>query len=376
MIYKTERNFVLEYYERPEINNSLVKKVNKPHLLYNELSSDIKTEDEEKRHFRVGGALDILLTGTASDFESEYYICKVTRPGGKMLMFIDSLPLSITEESPIEDYQEAYDSVGYKWGIEKTVKSLWSQTIREKKNGIYFAARKEAGERSILSWDEYEEVKYASRSLSYHPFIKRYLLNLNQDEDIFYQIPIYYTVIIEEEKVKCKCMLDCIIVNHKTKTIKPIDYKSIGQSINTFKSSFVRNGYFTQAGSYTHALRAYLKDDWSTALGTEYPMKHYIISPTHKYNELFRDWRDYKVENLDFFVAETNFKYQNKPKIFTTSDKDIEAGMYGGVSKFGIPHKGFIDLLIVLRWHQKMNYWELPMEEFLREGKTELNVFQ
>ena len=65
-------------------------------------------EDEDKRFFRIGSALDCLLT-SPERWEEDFAVVDAVKPWGLMGKFIDSLPMGLTIFSPTESYQEAYD---------------------------------------------------------------------------------------------------------------------------------------------------------------------------------------------------------------------------------------------------------------------------
>lgn len=75
-------------------------------------------EDEEKKHFRVGSALDTLLTDN-EEFHNEFKIVSAVRPFGLMGKFVENLPYNLTQNAPEEQYQEAYDKSGYKMRIDR-----------------------------------------------------------------------------------------------------------------------------------------------------------------------------------------------------------------------------------------------------------------
>lgn len=71
------------------------------------------SEDGDKSFFRIGSALDCLLT-SPERWEEDFKVVEANRPYGLLAKFIDELPSGLTPDSDLELYQEAYDKSGYK----------------------------------------------------------------------------------------------------------------------------------------------------------------------------------------------------------------------------------------------------------------------
>ena len=359
MIYRSKKEYIDQYFKSKRFSNSFLRGIIKPHIFYQKMNQEDR-DDGEKRHFRIGSALDTLLTRDITEFDKEYYIATVTKPRGKMGEFLDALPMGLHKDSPKELFQDAYNKANYHWGLDNVLGCMFDPSKKSYKadNYDYYRAREMANEKTVLSKDEYEEIMYASKALASHPFIKEIIFNIKRDEDIFTQVPILYEV----NGVKCKCMLDFVIVNKTKKTFWPIDLKSTGRSLKGFKSSFLSNGYLTQAGSYYYAIGEFLQG------------RATILDP--ELHDKLSSYEGYTLETFSFIVAETNPRYQNKPRIFDCTEADLEAGLYGGITKQGKRYKGFIQLLEDFIWHNEMNYWELPKDIFLHNGRDKIGVFE
>ena len=103
---------VNDYFNSTALNSHKLSMVTYPKALYKYIyNPDI--EDDDKKHFRIGSALDSILTDPER-FPEEFCVSYESRPGGLMGVFIDKLPSNLTEESDIELYREAYTKAGYK----------------------------------------------------------------------------------------------------------------------------------------------------------------------------------------------------------------------------------------------------------------------
>lgn len=115
-------NPIKTYYQSSAINNSLLGALQNPYYVKLRREGKIK-EDKDAEHFRIGGALDCLLTDPLN-FKNEFTIVDFNRPTGKMLKFISSLPPGISNDSPLDDYAEAYKEAAYKTKIERVVETM------------------------------------------------------------------------------------------------------------------------------------------------------------------------------------------------------------------------------------------------------------
>lgn len=80
-------------------------------------------EDSDTSYFRIGSALDCLLT-SPERWELDFNVVDANRPYGLMGKFIDNLPRNLTAFSENELYQEAYDKSGYKMSIDRVIKKF------------------------------------------------------------------------------------------------------------------------------------------------------------------------------------------------------------------------------------------------------------
>lgn len=90
---------------------------------YIKLRREGRIPDEGAVHFRIGGALDTILTDNSA-FNDTFKIINVVRPTGKMLKFIESLPAGITAESLLSEYEEAHRKAEYRMSLDKIVEGF------------------------------------------------------------------------------------------------------------------------------------------------------------------------------------------------------------------------------------------------------------
>ena len=144
-----------EYFGSSRLNQGTLKQ------LYNPKWINLIREDKEQVYFRVGSAIDTILTEGMVEFNKQFAVLSTKRPIGKMGIFIDSLPLDLNEESNIEEYRVAYELAEYKGKLETIIKKLWGE---ERYKG-YYIARKQSNGKQILTVDEYEQVLHCYENL-------------------------------------------------------------------------------------------------------------------------------------------------------------------------------------------------------------------
>jgi len=336
---------IKEYFASKRISNSLLGALSNPRWVKMKMDNP-DAEDEDKKHFRVGSALDCLLTSNGV-FDDEFTVVDVVRPYGYMAKFVECLPSELTPESPIDHYREAYDKAGYKMKIERVIDSFWTNPTAVE---YYNAVRSSKSGKTILSKDEYDVVIQCRDKILANSFTHKYFVNNDPNIELIHQLPIYFNY----KNHECKALLDGVYINHREKYIQPFDLKTIGKSIYDFPTSFVQFGYYRQAAFYTEALANYrIKDRKEQGLS---------------------DISGYLIKDFIFIVVESKLGSSYPAIIYKTSDSDIDAGLYGGY-KGEKYYKGVDKLLEAYDYHNFTQQWDLPMELFENEGCITLNVF-
>ena len=81
---------IKDYYASNRVSNSLLSALKNPRWLKIKIETP-DVEDEEKKAFRIGSAVDCLLTDPAR-WDDEFVVSDVVRPSGFMSKFVDNLP--------------------------------------------------------------------------------------------------------------------------------------------------------------------------------------------------------------------------------------------------------------------------------------------
>lgn len=119
------------------------------------------------------------------------------------------------------------------------------------------------------------------------------------------------------ETVKIKIMPDLIVVNHKDKTIQPVDLKTSSIPAWNFKENFLKFRYDIQANLYSDVLQMITEkdDDYK-----DYTILPYLFSDisrsdkvpvTYEYNQLAEDQRD----GFTYYVGDKTYHYKSWRKL-------------------------------------------------------------
>jgi len=226
-------NRVETYFKSKAVNNSLLSQCFNPFWIkWKRDNPDL--DKEEFRHFRIGSAVDTLLTDPGK-FNDLFFIFTQSKPSGLAGKFIDNLPLfALNEENePIYGsegtlvsfnrdfslYEEAYNKAGYKIPIRTVIQNFWN----DEKQLAYYRAREQANGKQILSTDEMEEVQNALEAIKANPFAERFFKTEidfehpflgEQGKKAYTQVPIYWTKNYNGKSIECKGLLDFIYVDH------------------------------------------------------------------------------------------------------------------------------------------------------------------
>lgn len=189
-------------------------------------------------------------------------------------------------------------------------------------------------DRVVISKDEYDSVVNAKANIMANPFTSKYFLSLDDNIELFHQVPIYF----EYRNLECKALMDGIMVNHKEKWIQPFDLKTIGKGIASFPKSFLNYGYYRQAAFYTIALQ-----NWIETMSK------------------VKDLSDYEVRQFQFIVVDSKLSSSHPALIFQCTEKDLKCGLEGGIEKHsGKVYRGINELIDAYKWHVMTDKWALP----------------
>ena len=290
----------LMYYENPAISQSKLKLLLSNPRLFNTVEEP-EMYFEEKKHFVIGSAVDCLLTQSQEVFNSTYHISNVqNKPSDTIKSIINQVfdtvkELQETRSNYIASITD-YSSLILKACNSHEYQSRWNDQTRINKvceAWEYWEDLKQAIGKQVLSQEENDLISQIVMSIRTNPATSKYFNPKSMHVEIIFQMPIEFTY----EDVECKALLDMVIIDHKNKTIQPIDIKTMGDYTINFPKSLRQRRYDIQAAFYTEALKS--KQVYET----------YEILP-------FK------------FIVESTIE-PGTPLVFTCSDNLLQIGKYG-----------------------------------------------
>ena len=222
--------------------------------------------------------------------------------------------------------------------------SNWKDDTRINKiideGNSYFSLLGLAGNKTLISQYEYDLAVSCVESIKNSEFTNKYF---NDTVDYFGEIEAFYQLKLKYNKngLNVRCMFDRVIVNHKTKTIQPIDLKTTGKNEEEFENSFLAWSYWIQSNMYSEILKLIIEED-------DY-FKDFIILP------------------FLFVVVNKN----NKTPLVWCDINNLEKG--DRIDKYNNIHKYWIDLYKDLKWHIDNEEYKYSIESIQNNGVRILN---
>lgn len=351
---------IKQYYESSRLNQSALKVVAREGMQsFLEKREQLTSDEEwysEKLYQKIGSAVDYYLSNGEDIFiRNHHFSSIVNTPTGAALSItrkvFDTVLARVKEANRIEDIssykEEIFDAcnqvvvdgkVGYymnraksSWEADERHKTLITPEVRE-----YFGDLVEGCGKIILSEEEARVSQAIARSFLDHSHSSSLFIN-NDDVDIIYQLPLYFT--LEDEE--CKALLDMLRIVHSVKTIFPIDFKTTGSHLLNFNQAIKSYGYDLQGSFYTKAITLCLQ---------------YI-------SELIgKDISDYKIANFAFLAE--SVKKQEAPLIFPLTDALILQGERGD-GRYSRQNGWYQGLVRYKLWKEK----EFSIEKMFESSK-------
>ena len=233
------------YYEHPAISQSQLKLLLGPDPSIFNTIQEPDLYFEEKKHFIIGDGVDIQLTRPIEEFNQKFHISNLqNKPSDTIKSIVnqvydEAMQMYTLEIRSISDslYRdliiEACDSHNYQpnWKTETRIAKVveaWE----------YWEDLKQAEGRIVLSQEENDLISQIVMSIRTNPTTSKYF-ETNKDIEILDQLSIYFSYC----GIDCKALLDRVIIDHKNKTIQPIDFKTMGDQTIYFPRSLRQRRY-------------------------------------------------------------------------------------------------------------------------------------
>ena len=350
---------VEDYYTNPAISQSQLKLLLGPDPSIFNTIQEPDLYFEEKKHFIIGDGVDIQLTRPIEEFNQKFHISNLqNKPSDTIKSIVNQVYDHVKEIYPNIETIQNYNNAILDSCNDHNYQPNWKDSTRVAKvveAWEYWEDLKAAEGKVVLSQEENDLISQIVMSIRTNPTTSKYF-ETSKDVEILDQYSIYFNY----EGIECKALLDRIIVNHKNKTIQPIDFKTMGDQTIYFPKSLRQRRYDIQAAFYTEALKS--KKVYDT----------YEILP-------FK------------FIVESTVNPGN-PLVFTCSQELLRIGqfgapktyLYGKIISEGYDHmseyksmvtleiKGFHQLIEDYKWYMEKDF-ETKREIVEAQGEFQLD---
>ena len=338
----------MEYRDIKKLNQSILKKILISPKEY--LKAKEKQENGEQSiapHFVFGSVVDIMLVGSKDEFEEKFVkIPDESKCSESVKAIVDGV---FAEMVALEANEGVVDrnvilkhcnNVGYY--------NNWKDDTRIDKILVdgkdYFELLKTTAGKTTITNTEYARALSCVMALKSDEFTKPYVDKKHDKNVEFWD---KFVIEFNYKGFDLKGELDRVAINHSTKTITPIDFKTTGKPITGFQYEFFTYRYDFQAAVYAWGL-------------TYHP----------KIQELLD--KDYVIQDFLYIVVETNLV--NDPMIFNVNADVLQIGFDGVTLNSGRTLEGFNKALDRLQYALDNNAWKFPMEYYLNGGKLNIEI--
>jgi hypothetical protein len=320
------------------INQSSLKKIlSSPYAYLKEIN---RTQESDESHFVFGSLVDDMLLAPKTVADKYYKMEASKTPDGIKSIVRYVYDMVREEEGTVSLEHDMMNDIILKgcevynwnsnWGAEAKLRN-----VKEKGLAYYHSLQQAEGKR-VVPADEYNQAVLCKSALVADKYISKYLTP-TADCTLYRHKVLSFMVAGEE----CKGEVDLVYINHKEKTIQPIDFKTTGVSLSGFNYEFWKYRYDFQCAFYTEGLQQ---------------------DPEIK--QLMSD--GYQINNFQYIVVEKSL--QSKPMIFTVPTEVVVIGRVGGELKNGRKLEGFVQAMKRLKFHRDQDLWDYPMEYYEQHG--------
>lgn len=251
MIHRTNNQKIKEYFDSPRVSQSLLK----------EVLRGAPTSLAPKSR-RDGSIIDAFLTMSPEDVDEFYAVSPAKRPSEAVQTILNKAYLYLREKGHLTD-----DIYAHKHSILKQTE-FEGYSLATSEDKRFEGIAKKAGDwwyfmvnnihKEIISEDERSFGYQIAEEAKNHKKIGVYFRD-HPNLDIYYQLPIYF----EMDGVKCKALLDHVVVNNVKRLITISDIKTIYLlNVDNFAQQARDLNYPFQLSFYRQAVLNHFKLDY------------------------------------------------------------------------------------------------------------------
>lgn len=338
---------------KERLSYSLIRKFDQDReAFYKECILGEKKIEKVSDSLVMGQLVHTLLSG--EEFDIKFHIAQSRKPPGQMGELCDALYTrslkSMNEFNEQQDsfkviFSDAVQKVKYDYeGNEVAFKKKDETKILEMFEGtdaeLYYKEMLECIGKMIVSISVIEKAERLVQKLRENPVTEYYASNnIKGNIETFSELPILF----ELDGVPYKSLVDKLIVNHISRKIIIIDWKTSWDNESP-EGSYTKHGYYIQAALYDSAVRK-----WATE----------------------HELSNYEVEPIKFiFVDTTGF---NSPVELQLTQDDINRANRGFKIR-GFAYRGLNELQDDLAWHVSTGIWQSSKKLYENKGVHKLNL--
>lgn len=323
------------------MNQSLLKKILISPASF--LREKNKTEESQEEHFVFGKMVDTKLL-SPEEYDSKFYIMPfsdISDALKNITRYVFDYYNSTNQNIPWEESDtiilhacEIYEYQS-RWKPETKIKKIKSE-CENYYNSLILSKNK-----IIVSEEMHKDAIMCVESIRNDKHTGKYLISTS-DNKIVKRLIVQF----ELEGIQFKGELDEVYIDHKLKTIQPIDFKTMGMPIYMFNGQFWKMRYDFQAATYNYGLR-------------QHPKIKELLS------------KGYELLDFKFIVAET--KSIHSPLIYNVSKEINRIGFSGGTLSYGRKIEGVMQAIERYKFHSENDQWNYPME-YYNNNNMEISI--
>jgi len=293
----------------------------------------IRAKNNDSQALKIGSLVDNLIFETKDYFNKHYYIFDGEKPTETLGILCDII---IKNYNKIPNEQQVLQIIAHNnlWGSTKK-EDLLLKKFNNPNFWNYLKCMFETVNKIIVTTKELNDAKELAEILKTHIYSKNIISNdsLENKNQLYFEF--------EYLGFNFRGIIDKVLINHKTKTIRFIDLKTGTDNADDFENSFIKWRYYFQGTIYTLAFNAICK-----VLGIE----------------------GYTLEDFEFLYIS---KKEKIPMLFKMSAKWLNAGLKGfNIGKY--KYKGLNEICEEIKWCVKNNEYVVPKSIAENNGETYL----
>lgn len=322
---------------------------------YKEMILQESVKKEQTLSTILGDMVHVLLAEQVNEWDSKFVLSSVNPPTGQVLTLVQELykrSLQSMDENGMQKdnfnviFTDTVQVVKYEYdGItEKAFKGKTNEKILEMFQAtgeVYYQELLKSTGKTVVTIQQIEQAERLVTMLKEHEYT-RDIVNLKSSEgvEVFNELVVLYEI----DNIKYRSMIDKIIIDHTSKHIKVIDYKTTWSPETGWEYTYLQNQYYIQVGLYQIAMEHWCK---------EHDLVGYTITP------------------MLYIAIDTTGN--SAPVLYQMTSKDILMGQ----RSFTVRGKHYIGVLEThknIQWNLASGNWQTSMDIAKNNGVVEMKL--